>query len=90
MTQAFVVSFGLESIRMAVLLSSPMLIGALVIGLIISIFQAMTQIQEQTLAIIPKMAVILGIIAAMFPWLLTQTTTYMNHVFTQFPQWVGG
>ena len=90
MTEAFVISFGMESIRMAVLLSAPMLIGALVIGLLISIFQAMTQIQEQTLAIIPKMGVILGIIAFLFPWLLSQATAYMASVFTNFPRYIGG
>lgn len=89
MTQSFIISFGLESIRMAVLLSGPMLIGALLIGLLISVFQAMTQIQEQTLAIIPKMAAILGIIAFLFPWLLSQAATYFTNVFTNFPQYVG-
>lgn len=90
MSQAFVISFALESIRMAVLLSAPMLIGALVIGLIISVFQAVTQIQEQTLAIIPKMAAILGIIAAIFPWLLSQAASYFESVFTNFPRYIGG
>ena len=47
-----------EAMRMTTLLAAPLLLGALVVGLIISIFQAVTQIQEQTLAIIPKMAAI--------------------------------
>ena len=55
MTEALVVSIMIEAMRMATLLSAPMLIGALVVGLLVSIFQAVTQIQEQTLAIIPKM-----------------------------------
>ena len=55
MTEALVVSIMIEEMRMASLLAAPMLIGALVVGLIVSIFQAVTQIQEQTLAIIPKM-----------------------------------
>ncbi|MGK5092095.1 flagellar biosynthesis protein FliQ [Deltaproteobacteria bacterium TL4] len=90
MSQAFVISFGMEAIRMAILLSAPMLIGALVIGLLISIFQAVTQIQEQTLAIIPKMGAILGIIAILFPWLLAQASTYFESVFTNFPRYIGG
>ena len=89
MTQSFVISFFMESMRMAALLSAPMLIGALVVGLIISIFQAVTQIQEQTLAIIPKMAAILGILAFLFPWLLAQASTYMASVFTNFPRYIG-
>ena len=90
MTQSFVISFGMEAIRMAVILSAPMLIGALVIGLIISIFQAVTQIQEQTLAIIPKMAAILGIMAFLFPWLLAQSVSYMEAIFVNLPRYVIG
>ncbi len=67
-----------------------MLLGALITGLVISIFQAVTQIQEQTLAIIPKMAAMLGILAMLFPWLLSQATTYMASIFTNFPNYVGG
>ena len=89
MTQAFVISFGIESIRIAMLLSAPMLIGALVVGLAISIFQAVTQIQEQTLAIVPKMAAILAIAAMAFPWLLSQAVTYITSVFTNFPSYIG-
>ncbi|MBF0287412.1 MAG: flagellar biosynthetic protein FliQ [SAR324 cluster bacterium] len=89
MSQSFVVSFGIEALRMAVLLSSPMLVGALVIGLAISIFQAVTQIQEQTLAIIPKMAVIVAIIAFLSSWLLTQASTYMSSIFVNFPRYIG-
>ena len=58
MTEAVVVSLMNEAMRMTTLLAAPLLLGALVVGLIISIFQAVTQIQEQTLAIIPKMAAI--------------------------------
>ena len=48
MTEALVVSIMIEAMRMATLLAAPMLIGALVVGLLVSIFQAVTQIQEQT------------------------------------------
>ena len=67
MTEAVVVSLMNEAMRMTTLLAAPLLLGALVVGLIISIFQAVTQIQEQTLAIIPKMAAILLIFAILFP-----------------------
>ena len=71
MTEAVVVSLMNEAMRMTTLLAAPLLLGALVVGLIISIFQAVTQIQEQTLAIIPKMAAILLIFAMLFPWMLS-------------------
>ena len=89
MTEAVVVSLMNEAMRMTTLLAAPLLLGALVVGLIISIFQAVTQIQEQTLAIIPKMAAILFIFAMLFPWMLSQATTYMNALFSNFPTFLG-
>ena len=88
MSQAFIVSFGIEAMRMAVLLSAPMLGGALLIGLLISIFQAVTQIQEQTLAIIPKMAAIVVIIIFLASWLLSQASTYMSSIFVNFHRFI--
>jgi flagellar biosynthetic protein FliQ len=89
MTEAVVVSLMNEAMRMTALPSAPLLLGALVVGLIISIFQAVTQIQEQTLAIIPKMAAILLIFALLFPWMLAQATAYMNATFSNFPTFLG-
>ena len=90
MTEGLVVSIMLEAMRVTTLLAAPMLVAALVVGLAISIFQAVTQIPEQTLAIIPKMAASMGVMAAMFPWLLAQATTYMSGIFTYFPKYLGG
>tara|TARA_B100000676_G_C17733495_1_gene657629 strand:- start:290 stop:562 length:273 start_codon:yes stop_codon:yes gene_type:complete len=89
MTEALVVSIMVEAMRMATLLSAPILIGALVVGLLVSIFQAVTQIQEQTLAIIPKMGAMVAVIAILFPWFLSQATTYMTTLFTNIPQFIG-
>ena len=88
MTEALVVSIMIEAMRMASLLAAPMLIGALVVGLIVSIFQAVTQIQEQTLAIIPKMGAMIAVLAILFPWLLSHATTYMAGIFNNFPRYV--
>ena len=90
MTEALVVSIMVEAMRMATLLSAPILIGALVVGLVVSIFQAVTQIQEQTLAIIPKMGAMIAVLAILFPWFLTQATSYMSTIFTNIPQYIGG
>ena len=88
MTEALVVSIMIEAMRMASLLAAPMLIGALVVGLIVSIFQAVTQIQEQTLAIIPKMAAMIAVLAILFPWLLSHATTYMAGIFNNLPRYI--
>ncbi len=90
MTEALVVTIMLEAMRVTTLLAAPMLVAALVVGLAISIFQAVTQIQEQTLAIIPKMGAIMGVMAALFPWMLAQATNYMGGVFANFPRYLGG
>tara|TARA_Y100001970_G_C14152261_1_gene813407 strand:- start:332 stop:604 length:273 start_codon:yes stop_codon:yes gene_type:complete len=89
MTEALVVSIMVEAMRMATLLSAPILIGALVVGLLVSIFQAVTQIQEQTLAIIPKMGAMIAVLAILFPWFLSQATTYMSTIFINIPQYIG-
>ena len=89
MTEALVVSIMVEAMRMATLLSAPILIGALVVGLLVSIFQAVTQIQEQTLAIIPKMGAMIAVIAILFPWFLSQATNYMSTIFVNIPQYIG-
>ena len=90
MTEALVVSIMIEAMRMTTLLAAPMLIGALVVGLIVSIFQAVTQIQEQTLAIIPKMGAMIAILAFLFPWFLSQSITYMTALFNNIPRYIGG
>ena len=77
-----------DAMRMTTLLAAPLLLGALVVGLIISIFQAVTQIQEQTLTIISKMAAILLIFAMLFPWMLSQATLH-GALFTNFPSFLG-
>ena len=88
MTESLVVSIMLEAMRMTTILAAPMLLAALITGLVISIFQAVTQIQEQTLAIIPKMAAMIAVLAILFPWLLSHATTYMAGIFNNLPRYI--
>jgi flagellar biosynthetic protein FliQ len=85
MTPEFVISVGREAMQVAFLLAAPPLITALVVGLVVSIFQAVTQIQEMTLAIIPKMVAILIALIIAFPWLLETLTVYTTNVFRAIP-----
>ena len=78
-----------DAIQVIIVTSLPSVGLGLLVGLIIALFQAVTQIQEQTLAIIPKMAAILLIFALLFPWMLSQATTYMNSLFSNFPTFLG-
>ena len=85
MTPEFVIEVGREAMQVAFLLAAPPLITALVVGLAVSIFQAVTQIQEMTLAIIPKMVAILIALIVAFPWLLETLTVYTTAVFRSIP-----
>ena len=85
MTPEFVITLGRDAMRMAFLLAAPPLVVALVVGLLISIFQAVTQIQEMTLTIVPKMIAVLLVLIITFPWLLELLTTYTTRVFQMVP-----
>ncbi|MCH9044531.1 MAG: flagellar biosynthesis protein FliQ [SAR324 cluster bacterium] len=85
MTPEFVITIGREAMRTAFFIAAPPLIAALVVGLLVSIFQAVTQIQEMTLAIIPKMVAVLVALMITFPWLLEMLTTYTTNVFRLVP-----
>ncbi|MBY0452417.1 MAG: flagellar biosynthesis protein FliQ, partial [Bdellovibrionaceae bacterium] len=70
MNEEVVIQLGQEALKTLAMLSAPLLLSTLVIGLIISIFQALTQINENTLTFVPKMAVIALILIGLGPWML--------------------
>ena len=72
------------------MVAMPMLAIALVIGLAVSVFQAVTQIQEQTLAFIPKVIGLVVVIAVLGPWMLGQMLTWTEALYSQIPTLVGG
>lgn len=85
MTPESVMNFGKDAMEITMLVSAPMLLVVLIIGLVVSIFQAATQINEATLSFIPKL---IGVfVALMFagPWMLTTMVDYMHLVFTSIP-----
>ena len=83
MTSGFVVTFFQEAIQMAGMLSLPALMLGLVVGLLVSIFQAVTQIQEQTLALIPKIIAIVAALMVFGSWMLSKMVSYTESVFAQ-------
>ena len=85
MTQEFVITIGRDAMMTAFLLAAPPLMTALLVGLIVSIFQAVTQIQEMTLAIIPKMVAVLISLVVAYPWLLETLTSYTTRLFLSIP-----
>ncbi|MCF8067778.1 MAG: flagellar biosynthesis protein FliQ [Desulfobacterales bacterium] len=88
MTPEFVVSLAKEGIIMVLLVSMPMLGLGLIVGLAVSIFQAVTSIQEMTLTFIPKiLAVLLGLLY-FSPWILEKLTTFTYNLFTNIPMYI--
>lgn len=85
MTPEGVMTLGRDAMGMLLLISAPILITVLAIGLIVSIFQAATQINEQTLSFIPKLVGVF--VALMFagPWMLTTMVDYMHTIFSSIP-----
>ena len=89
MTPESVINIGHQALELTVLLAAPMLGSALVIGLIVGIFQAATQIQEMTLSFIPKL---LALVIALFwsgAWMLTLITEFSLRLFQEIPGWIG-
>jgi len=81
MTEELIMKLGQDAIQTTALISAPMLIGALAIGLIISVLQAVTQINEATLTFIPKMIVICVVILIAGPWMLDVMSHYTIELY---------
>lgn len=77
---------GREALTMVLLISAPMLGLGLLVGIIVSIFQATTQIQEQTLSFIPKIIAIFVAILIFGPWMLSLLVDYTRQIFVSLPQ----
>ena len=74
-----------QAIKVALMISAPMLVGALVVGILVSLFQAVTQINEQTLSFIPKMIVIVAALIFLGPWMSDSLTTFTKDLILQIP-----
>lgn len=89
MTQELIIALGKESIRLAIIISAPMLAFGLVVGLLVSIFQAVTQIQEMTLAFIPKILAVILALMIFFPWMLRLMLDFTSGIITSIPAYIG-
>ena len=84
----FVIDIAHEAFKVTLLVATPMLGGALVIGIMVSIFQAVTQINEQTLSFIPKILVIVGAVVICSPWMIDTLTTFTKDLIVNIPSMV--
>ncbi|EXI89521.1 MAG: Flagellar biosynthetic protein FliQ [Candidatus Accumulibacter regalis] len=89
MTPELVMDIGRQAVEMTLLLAAPLLLAALLIGLIVSIFQAATQINEQTLSFIPKLVGVFLILLLAGPWMLGLMVDYVRRLFESIPLLVG-
>ena len=79
-----------QAVKLTLLIASPMLIGALFMGILVSLFQAVTQINEQTLSFIPKILVILGAMVIFAPWMSELLTNFTHDLIVSIPQVING
>ncbi len=89
MNQDVVISLTLEAMVLAMKIGMPLLMVGLVLGLVVSVFQAVTQIQEQTLAFIPKVIGLAVVLVIGGPWMLDQVVSYTQELYSSIPTVVG-
>jgi flagellar biosynthetic protein FliQ len=88
MTPEFFVDLITRTLYTAILLAAPPLLAGLVTGVLVSIFQAVTQMQEQTLVLVPKIVVVSLVLLLCLPWMLQMLLTFTATLFTHFPAYV--
>ena len=89
MNQDVVINLAMDAMGLAMKVGLPLLLAGLIVGLLVSIFQAVTQIQEQTLAFIPKILAIAGVLIVGGPWMLNQLLSYTTDLWSRIPTLVG-
>jgi len=85
MTPTTVIELGRSAVELTLLISAPLFLAALVTGLIVSIFQAATQINEATLSFVPKLVAMFVMLILAGPWMITLMTDYMRRLFEMIP-----
>ncbi|EST13061.1 flagellar biosynthesis protein FliQ [Sporolactobacillus laevolacticus] len=88
MSSEMILSIADQSVMAVLMVGGPILILSLVIGLIVSIFQAATQIQEQTLAFIPKIVAVLFGLILFGPWMLSKMLSFTENIFVNLPNFI--
>lgn len=89
MNPSTVMDIGREALEVALMISAPLFIAALATGLLVSIFQAATSINESTLSFVPKLVVTFLVLVLAGPWMLTLLIDYMQRLFLSIPTLIG-
>lgn len=89
MTPESVMTLGRQALELTLVISAPVLLTALIVGLLVSIFQAATQINEQTLSFIPKLVGMFIVLIIAGPWMVGLMVDFIQRLFTNIPWMVG-
>jgi flagellar biosynthetic protein FliQ len=88
MTTDYITGFFYEAIKVTLLLSAPMLLAGLLVGLLVSIFQSVTSINEMTLTFIPKMLAVALALIVFFPWMMQTLVAFTEQMFLGMNQYI--
>lgn len=88
MNEGTVIDLAQEAIKIIIFVSAPMLGLSLIVGIVVSIFQAATQIQEQTLSFVPKIIAVLGAVLLFGSWMLRTLMEYMQRLYINIDQYI--
>ncbi|MFM9885215.1 MAG: flagellar biosynthesis protein FliQ [Burkholderiales bacterium] len=89
MTPQTVLTIGQQALEVMLMVSAPMLLAALMVGLVISVLQAATQINEMTLSFIPKLIAMVAVLVVAGPWMLSILVDYIRRLFESIPSVIG-
>jgi flagellar biosynthetic protein FliQ len=90
MTPETVVTVGRQALELMLIVSAPLLLVALFVGLVVSFFQAITQLNEQTLSFLPKLVAVALTLVVVGPWMVTTLVDYLQRTLIGIPQIVTG
>ncbi|HED01139.1 MAG TPA: flagellar biosynthesis protein FliQ [Proteobacteria bacterium] len=88
MTPEFAIGIAKDAIEVTLLISLPILGVGMIVGLAVSIFQAVTQIQEMTLSFVPKILAVMVALLAFFPWIMNKLTVFTENLIINIPQYI--
>jgi len=89
MTPQSVITIGQQALYVMLMLSAPLLLVALIVGLVVSVLQAATQINEMTLSFIPKLVAMVAALVIVGPWMITYYVDYLRRLFESIPTVIG-
>ena len=88
MDESTLVALGVQTFKITLLLSLPMLLAGLIAGLVISIFQATTQINEMTLSFVPKIILVVIVLIFLMPWMTATMIDFTENILNQIPTFI--